>query len=168
MRVRAPGRVNLIGDHTDYTGGLVLPMAIDRETVVEVEPHDGVELRSFDEREAVVVPLDVTDPSAVRPAWGRYVAGVVSVLRPAAGVRGTVATTIPIGAGLSSSAALEVAVALTLGFEGTPLELALACQRAEQVATGVPCGIMDQLASASGVAGHALLIDCAATSVATS
>ena len=165
MRVRAPGRVNLIGDHTDYTGGLVLPMAIDRETVVDVEPHDAVELRSFDEPEAVVVPLDVTDPSVVRPAWGRYVAGVVSVLRPATGMRGVVATTIPIGAGLSSSAALEVAVALALGFDGTPVELARACQRAEQVATGVPCGIMDQLASASGVAGHALLIDCATASV---
>lgn len=165
MRVRAPGRVNLIGDHTDYTGGLVLPMAIDRETVVDVEPHEVVELRSFDEPETVVVPLDVPDPSAVRPGWGRYVAGVVSVLRPATGVRGVVGTTIPIGAGLSSSAALEVAVALALGFDGTPLELARACQRAEQVATGVPCGIMDQLASASGVAGHALLIDCATSSV---
>ena len=165
MRVRAPGRVNLIGDHTDYTGGLVLPMAIDRETVVDVEAHDAVELRSSDEPEAVVVPLDVPDPSAVRPAWGRYVAGVVSVLRPTTGMRGLVATTIPIGAGLSSSAALEVAVALALGFDGTPLELAQACQRAEQVATGVPCGIMDQLASASGVAGHALLIDCATSAV---
>jgi galactokinase len=165
VRVRAPGRVNLIGDHTDYTGGLVLPMAIDRETVVEVEAHDAVELRSSDEPEAVVLPLDVTDPSAVRPVWGRYVAGVVSVLRPTTGMRGVVSTTIPIGAGLSSSAALEVAVALALGFEGAPLELAQACQRAEQVATGVPCGIMDQLASASGVAGHALLIDCTTSAV---
>src|SRR5690606_15965580 len=69
-------------------------------------------------------------------------------------------TTLPVGAGLSSSAALEVAAALALGFEGTPVELALACQRAEQRASGVPCGVMDQLASAAGVEGHLLRIDC--------
>ena len=72
-------------------------------------------------------------------------------------------TTLPIGRGLSSSAALEVAVALAVGFEGTAVELALLCQRAEQRASGVPCGVMDQLASAAGVEGHALLIDCATT-----
>jgi galactokinase len=88
------------------------------------------------------------------------VAGVVEVVRPEVGGVGFVRTDIPIGAGLSSSAALEVAVALALGFEGSPLDLALACQQAEQVASGVPCGIMDQLTSAAGVAGHALLIDC--------
>jgi galactokinase len=143
---RAPGRVNLIGDHTDYTGGLVLPMAIDLETVVEGERagHDVV-LTSDDERDA---------------QWTRYVDGVVAEVRPVRGFIGRVRTTIPIGAGLSSSAALEVAVALALGFDGTPLELALACQRAEQQASGVPCGIMDQLASAAGVDGCALLIDC--------
>jgi galactokinase len=73
---------------------------------------------------------------------------------------GAVSTTLPIGAGLSSSAALEVAVALALGFDGVEVDLALACQRAEHLASGVPCGVMDQLASAAGVAGHALLIDC--------
>jgi galactokinase len=93
------------------------------------------------------------------------VAGVVAVVRPTSGGIGTVRTTLPIGAGLSSSAALEVAVALALGFDGTPLELALACQRAEQVASGVPCGVMDQLTSAAGIAGHALLIDCTALTV---
>ena len=157
----APGRVNLIGDHTDYTGGLVLPMAIDLGTTVELDVGgDAVALSSDAEAEEARVALDVADPSTVSPAWARYVAGVVAELRPPAGGVGTVRTTIPLGAGLSSSAALEVAVALALGFTGTALELAQRCQRAEQRASGVPCGIMDQLASAAGVEGHALLIDC--------
>lgn len=160
VRAHAPGRVNLIGDHVDYLGGLVLPMAIDLGTTVEGEPGgDVVELRSADEAEPAVVPLDVEDPSAV-DGWARYVAGVVAEVRPTQGFRGTVTTTLPIGGGLSSSAALEVAVALALGVDGTPLALAQACQRAEQRASGVPSGIMDQLASAAGVEGHALLIDC--------
>jgi galactokinase len=166
VRASAPGRVNLIGDHTDYTGGYVLPAAVDRGTTVDLEEGgDWVELRSDARAETARVPLDVADPASVQPAWARYVAGVVAVVRPAAGGRGTVRTTLPVGAGLSSSAALEVAVALALGFRGTPLELALACQRAEHLASGVPSGVMDQLASAAGVAGHALLIDCSSFEV---
>ena len=157
----APGRVNVIGEHTDYTGGLVLPMAIDLGITVEVEPGgDVVHLVSADEPEPAVVPLEVDDPASVSPNWARYVAGVVNEVAPAVGARGTVRTTLPLGAGLSSSAALEVAVALALGFRGTTRELALACQRAEHRASGVPCGVMDQLASAAGVAGSLLLIDC--------
>ena len=161
-----PGRVNLIGDHTDYAGGLVLPMAIDLATTVTGRRGgDLVELTSVTEPEAAVVPLDVEDPAAVVPTWARYVAGVVHELRPRQGFSGTISTTLPVGAGLSSSAALEVAVALALGFDGPPLTLAQLTQRAEQVASGVPCGIMDQLASAAGVEGSALLIDCHALSV---
>jgi galactokinase len=158
--------VNLIGDHTDYTGGLVLPMAIDRATTVELERGgDVVELRSSAESVPARVPLDVADPAAVTPAWGRYAAGVVAELRPATGGRGHVTTTLPVGAGLSSSAALEVAIALALGFTGTPVALARTCQRAEHRASGVPSGVMDQLASAAGVAGSALLIDCASLAI---
>ena len=156
-----PGRVNLIGEYTDFSGGLVLPMAIDLVTTISGEPGGTkVVLVSADEPAPAVVPLEVTDPAAVSPSWARYVAGVIAELRPDVGFTGTVTTTLPVGAGLSSSAALEVAVALALGFDGTPLELAELTQHAEQRASGVPCGIMDQLASASGVAGHALLIDC--------
>lgn len=161
VRAFAPGRVNVIGEHTDYTGGLVLPMAIELGTTVTVERGGNeVELVSADDPEPACVPLHVDAPEAVRPAWVRYVAGVVAELRPAVGGRGTVRTTLPLGAGLSSSAALEVAVALALGFDGDAQSLALLCQRAEQRASGVPCGIMDQLTAAAGVEGSLLLIDC--------
>ncbi len=158
---RAPGRVNLIGDHTDYTGGLVLPMAIDRWTEVRGgREGEQVVLRSADADGPAVVPLDIEEPSHVEPEWARYVAGVVAEIKPGVGFVGEVSTTIPLGAGLSSSAALEVAVALALGAEGPPLDVARLCRAAEQRASGVPCGIMDQLTSAGGVAGAALLIDC--------
>jgi galactokinase len=157
----APGRVNLIGDYTDIAGGLVLPMAVDLATTVTGR-RGGTEiyLTSADQPEPARVVLSVEDPAGAEPRWARYVAGVVAQLRPAFGFTGQITTTLPVGAGLSSSAALEVSVALALGFDGTPLELARLTQRAEQEASGVPCGIMDQLASAAGVDGHALLIDC--------
>jgi galactokinase len=178
-RFRAPGRVNLIGDHTDYNEGFVLPLAVDLECVVEARPtSDGeVRLRSrdVDTSEAeVALPADGSrEPSAVRPAWGRYAAGVLRILarrgRAPVGIDGAVSSSVPVGAGLSSSAALEVALALALsdaaGFVLPPIELALACQEAEQIATGVPCGIMDQLSSIAGRAGCALLIDCRTLSV---
>jgi galactokinase len=136
-------------------------MAVHLGTTVDVV-RDGkaVHLMSDHDPRAALVPLDVTEPQFVDPPWARYVAGVVAEIRPRTGMRGRVSTTLPVGAGLSSSAALEVAVALALGFAGPPLELARACRRAEQRASGVPCGIMDQLTSAAGQAGHALLIDC--------
>ena len=166
VRVHAPGRVNLIGGHVDYAGGLVLPMAIDLgTTIVAQRGHDRIVLASEDFDGLAEVPLDVIDPARIEPSWARFVAGVVAELAPASGFIGEVATTIPIGTGLSSSAALEVAVAATLlGDEGMErvdrVELALTCQRAEHRASGVPCGVMDQLASLCGIAGHALLIDC--------
>lgn len=160
IRSWAPGRVNLIGDHTDYAGGLALPMAIDLGTTVTgTRGGDRVVLRSTAMAEPVSVPLSIPDPVRVEPTWGRYVAGVVHELHPARGFTGEVDSTVPAGSGLSSSAALELAVALALGFDGTPRELALLCQRAEHVASGVPCGLMDQLTSACGVEGHALLMD---------
>jgi galactokinase len=166
IRAFAPGRVNLIGDHTDHQGGLVLPMAIDRGTTVTGRrTRDLVRLRSDDEEGLVEVRLGAQRPLAPGPEWGRYVAAIVELEQPAQGFIGNVSTTLPIGAGLSSSAALELAVALALGFEGSPLELAQLCQRSEHQAVGVPCGIMDQLVSAGGVADHALLIDCHDTGV---
>lgn len=157
----APGRVNLIGDHTDYTGGLCLPMAVTMGvTVSGVREGDLVELRSNRTEGPALVPIDVDDPAAIEPSWARYVAGVVSELSLTTGFSGTVDSDLPTGAGLSSSAALEVAVALALGAAADPLELAELCQRAEQRASGVPCGILDQLSSTSGIEGSALLMDC--------
>jgi galactokinase len=160
LHIRAPGRVNLIGEHTDYTGGLVLPMTIDRWTEIRCSPAPNITLRSGDEALPAVLDLQIEDLAAVEPAWAKYVAGVVAEMSPTTGITGTVATTIPIGAGLSSSAALEVAVALALGYQGPAVGLAQLCRRAEIRASGVPCGIMDQLTIAAGISDHALLIDC--------
>ena len=171
---RAPGRVNLMGDHTDYYEGFVLPLAIELECVVAATPRDDarIRLRSLDvpEDEATIdVAADGSDePARVTPDWGRYAAGVVRALAErgvtAPGLEGVLSSTVPSGSGLSSSAAFEVSCALALcdaaGTTLPPAELALACQAAEQAATGVPSGIMDQLSSIAGRAGHALLIDC--------
>ena len=175
ISVSVPGRVNLIGDHTDYTGGLVLPMPLDQYTTITGTTTDEPmwHLRSADEDLPVTIALPVIDPSVIEPRWGRYVAGVLSELQalghPVSGFRGTVTTTLPIGGGLSSSAALEIAVArIALGVTSHNLsetDLALLCQRAEHIASGVPCGIMDQLCIASGKPGSATLIDCHALSV---
>ena len=165
---RAPGRVNWIGEHTDYNGGLVLPGAIDRDTLVAVAP-------SAEER-VCVLALDLDreetfDPSSPKRAGSfvDYVQGVVAALAE----RGTrvpgldlaVTSQVPRESGLSSSAALEVAVAtaldalLELGLDAT--ERARVAHRAETAFVGVPCGVMDQFASALGRADHVLRIDCA-------
>ena len=161
---RAPGRVNLIGDHTDYTGGLVLPMAIDRHTTIVFERSDDVSATSSNFDGEVRFDLPVVDAAAVQPAWGRYIAGVAAAMSERhmtpRGFTGAVATTVPIGGGLSSSAALEVAAALAFGIDADATTIAAVCRRAEHLATNVPCGIMDQLTSLSGVKDHALLIDC--------
>lgn len=162
LRVHAPGRVNLIGDHTDHTGGLVFPMAVDRGITIDYT-IDGsrIALESADEPGAVLVPLPFdSDPSTISPRWGAYVAAMAGELGATQGIVGTITSEIPSGAGLSSSAALECAVGLALGFDGTPIELAFAARRAEHAATGVPTGIMDQLCIAAAIEGHATLIDC--------
>src|SRR5262245_9170509 len=162
----APGRVNLIGEHTDYSGGLVLPAAIDLGIRIECGPDERIRLVSDLAPERVDISSDGGELAAV-DGWGRYVAAVALELaalgRPAVGLAGTVGSTLPQGAGLSSSAALEVAVATALcavaSHELDPLELAQACRRAELRAVGVPCGILDQASSVLGKAGHAILID---------
>ena len=151
---RAPGRVNLIGDHTDYNDGFVLPAAIDLECVIRAKP-----------RKDAAVDVRWLDGDAGSDRYADAVRDVLAEHRRAdVGMDAEVSSTIPAGAGLSSSGALEVALALALcdvaGLELAPTELARACQRAEYMATGVPCGIMDQLASVAGRAGCALLIDC--------
>jgi galactokinase len=172
---RAPGRVNLIGDHTDYQDGLCLPMAIDRDVVVAFERRDDRRIRVTSLDLDGVVEVDLADGSGAArastpesPEWGALVEAIARALASRghrlAGMEAAVASTIPLGAGLSSSAAFEVAVVLALARVSTvalaPREVALVAQTAELHATGVPCGIMDQLASVSGRAGHALLLDC--------
>jgi galactokinase len=161
MRVVAPGRVNLIGDHTDYTGGLVFPMAIDRYTTIDCEYSDSlVSLTSDDDPDPVSFRVTDVFDATMTPRWGRYIAAVTSLMENPHGITGSVSTTIPVGAGLSSSAALEVAVALACGESSTPTQVAQLTQRAELLATGVPTGIMDQLCIASAQEGHGTLIDC--------
>jgi galactokinase len=168
---RAPGRVNLIGDHTDYAEGLVLPMAIDRECVVTCHPDGAGTLRanSHELDGEVVIALDGTvDAREVEPGWGAFVAGALWALTdrgavvPAAEL--SISSSVPAGSGLSSSSALSVALVLALAdAAGVPLdrtEIARAALDAEVRATGVPGGLMDQLTAVHGVADHALVIDC--------
>jgi galactokinase len=174
-RFRAPGRVNLIGGQVDYHEGWVVSMAIDGHVIVEAQPRtDGrVLARSAQQTFALEGPIDVAadgseDARAVEPEWGRGVGGVVRALadlgRAPVGADLEITSTLSVGAGLSSSAAFSVAVALALNrvaaFDLPRLDLALAAQRSEHIATGVPCGTQDPLSSVFGQAGHALLIDC--------
>lgn len=164
--VRAPGRVNLIGDHTDYHEGLVLPFAIDRDCLVACAPRsdDMVTARSVELEGAVALGVDA-EPGNVEPTWGRFVAGAREELRDRGsdpgGVDLAITSTVPAGGGLSSSSALTVALVLAMtpmAFD--PRDAARVALAAEVRATGVPGGLMDQLASLFGRAGHALLIDC--------
>jgi galactokinase len=156
IRARAPGRVNLIGEHTDYNDGFVLPCAIDRFTVVEAELRDdpAVHVESLGESD------DFAVGSVERTGtWRDYVRGVVERLHLERGASLRIESDVPRGAGLSSSASLEVAVGRALS-DLAGEELALLCQRAENEFVGVRSGIMDQFAVALGRADHALLLDC--------
>jgi galactokinase len=166
---RAPGRVNLIGDHTDHTGGFCFPIAIAQGVQISgTRQGDRVRIRSDTEPTVADVPLDVGRPADVEPPWARYVAAVVAELRPTVGLEAVVTSDLPQGVGLSSSAALEVALALVLGADATdPVALAQLCRAAEHAARQVPTGILDQLASICGRAGHGLLIDCGSLDVTT-
>ncbi|MEO8611527.1 MAG: galactokinase [Chloroflexota bacterium] len=166
--VRAPGRVNLIGEHTDYNDGFVFPMAIDRAAWIALRPRDDkrVIVRSLDFDQTAEFTLDHL--SKAGDEWIEYVKGVAWALieagHPLGGWEGVLAADVPIGAGLSSSAALEMATArafyLTSSFPWNPAAIAKLGQKAENQWVGAQTGIMDQMISASGQADHALLIDC--------
>ncbi len=165
----APGRVNLIGEHTDYNGGPVLPVAIETRTTVAVGPGDPEILEAVSERDGQMVRVRWRDE--LPTGWAAYVAGVLrelwahETLPPDAGVRVAVASDVPVGAGLSSSAALTVATARALsqlaGQRIAPRHIAGIAYRAEHDHVGVRCGVMDQTVAALAKAGHALLIECA-------
>lgn len=167
--VAAPGRVNLIGEHVDYCDGLVMPMAIERHVVLVAAPGERGRMRVFSglAKDGVEVPLGGVQVRG-EPVWANYIRGVVEGYhRLGAEIPGLdvwVESDLPMGGGLSSSAALEVATATLLG-EVTGLQLgrvekALLCQRAEHEFAGVPCGLMDQLASIHGQEGCLMRIDC--------
>ena len=173
LLVRAPGRVNLIGEHTDYNEGFVIPAAIDRFTVVAVAPRSDnrfiAESCQLPEKLDVAMDDVAMDAEHARTkTWTDYCVGVFRELRPSLrslkGAGLLVDSTVPIGAGLSSSAALEVATGfglLAAAKHDLPLEaLAKACQRAENDYVGARCGIMDQFIACMGRAGHALVLDC--------
>jgi galactokinase len=166
----APGRVNLIGEHLDYNDGLVLPAAIDRSVLVAFGVRPDAEVRgySLDFDEELRLSLDGCIERDEEHSWSNYLRGVVWALREEGwsgpGLDLVATGDVPIGSGLSSSAALEVAVLGALreawGLDLDGRRLALLGQRAENEFVGVRCGVMDQFAAALGVAGHALLIDC--------
>lgn len=168
--VRAPGRVNLIGEHTDYNDGFVFPMAIEPEVRIVCRGREDGRIRLA----STVFPDQVVEFSLQEkiqpgePTWANYSRGVaaefVAAGIPLSGMEALISNTLPVGGGLSSSAAIEVATAAAFlavgGLEMDIGRLALLCQKAEHEYAGVPCGIMDQTIVASGRAGHAMLLDC--------
>ncbi len=164
----APGRVNLIGEHTDYNDGFVLPMALDRRTRVAAASRDDGIIRCISANLPGTIEFSIDQPIVRAGDWGDLIRGIAaSLLRDEYRLTGAdllVESNVPIGAGLSSSAAIEVATGYALlclaGEPVDPVDLALAAQRAEHEFAGTQCGIMDQYVAALGVEGHALLIDC--------
>ena len=169
--VAAPGRVNIIGEHTDYNGGFVLPMAIERYAVMAADLSQVSAPRIFihDSHVGDTAQIDISKPVVKgNPRWSNYVRGVIAgfldrgVKIPPLDV--SLVSTVPLGGGLSSSAALEVSTATLLeavtGTKMEPVEKARLCQNAEHEFAGVPCGIMDQFVSVMGQKNHLLLLDC--------
>lgn len=168
--IRAPGRINLIGEHTDYNDGLVFPMAIEPEVRLTCRSRDDGKVRLS----STLFPDHIVEFSvqqAIKPGepkWANYCRGVVAELKlagiPLVGMDALFSNTLPMGGGLSSSAAIEVATGLALltlaGLQMDRSRLALLCQKAEHEYAGVPVGIMDQTIVAGGKAGHAMLLDC--------
>jgi galactokinase len=166
---RAPGRVNLIGEHTDYNDGYVLPAAIELSTCIAIAPRNSQRLHVFSENLQEAAEIDLTETNPQREnRWSDYVRGVALMIQrfgvPLTGADIAIHSDIPSGAGLSSSAALEVSLASALLSTSARslelLEIARLCQRAENEFVGARVGIMDQFASCFGSAGHAILLDC--------
>jgi galactokinase len=173
---RAPGRVNLIGEHTDYNLGFVLPIALDLATCVETQPADDGMLRVWSAQQREECAWPVAEIGSLRPSkhWSDYVAGVAQQLIargiPVPALTLKIRSDVPSGSGLSSSAALEVSTALALlqgRTEIAPLEIARLCQRAEIDFVGMPCGIMDQFVAVFGQDHAAIRIDCRSLEYAT-
>ncbi|KAJ8678530.1 hypothetical protein QAD02_014317 [Eretmocerus hayati] len=171
--VCAPGRVNLIGEHTDYNEGFVLPMALPMVTVIVGKPNNAKSCKIISLSSVVgaqsTVEFDVSSRDNLKPGepkWANYIKGCIANFpHEVVGFNAAIVSTVPAGSGLSSSAALEVATftfleSLTKDAPIKPEEKAAACQRAEHDFAGVPCGIMDQFVSVMGREGHALLLDC--------
>ncbi|MDX2183276.1 MAG: galactokinase [Gemmatimonadaceae bacterium] len=166
--IRAPGRVNLIGEHTDYNDGFVLPLAIDRAVWIALRPRDDARVNVFAVDKAERGTIDLRHFARGGPSWLEYLRGSAWALAESGaalvGWDGAMAGDVPLGAGLSSSAAVELAtlraLTTTSQLPWSPATMATLGQRAENRWVGVNCGIMDQMISAAGEADHALLIDC--------
>ena len=167
--VCAPGRVNLIGEHTDYNDGFVFPMALDRVTTIAARRRTDARVRLYSIMQEQMAEFTFDSVVAkAAPKWSLYASGAAEALRQRGlishGMDALISSDVPLGSGLSSSAAFEVATALALltvnarSLDG--VELAKACQWAEHHYAGMPCGIMDQFISVMGQEGHALLLDC--------
>ena len=168
LLVRAPGRVNLIGEHTDYNDGFVLPMAIDRSVWIALRPRNDRRVQIYSLEMKTPGDFSLDDLHKDGPNWYEYLKGVAWALKVGGdrlqGWEGVMSSDVPVGAGLSSSAAIEMAAARAFaqvaGFEWDPALMAQAGRKAENSWVGVSTGIMDQMASAACQEGHALFLDC--------